>query len=171
VRIAPELVQQIAAHALEDPRIECCGVVAVAPSDDGEVTATRVYRAHNAHASALRFSLVTARPRRRASRMNGSSWVRAEKNTLISPPSSPVSAGPPPRYGMWRMSIPARAFKSSPSRCGSVPLPAEPNVSTPGCAFASRTSSATEVAWTDGCTARISVLSDRPATGANVSDA
>ena len=48
MRIAPELVDQIVAHALEDPRVECCGIVAVAPGD-GEKTATRVYRAHNAH--------------------------------------------------------------------------------------------------------------------------
>jgi proteasome lid subunit RPN8/RPN11 len=57
VRIARELVEQIVEHALEDPRIECCGIVAVAPGDDGEKTATRVYRAHNAHASALRFEI------------------------------------------------------------------------------------------------------------------
>jgi proteasome lid subunit RPN8/RPN11 len=57
VRIARELVEQIVAHALENPRIECCGVVAVQPSDDGEKTATRVYRAENAHASALRFEI------------------------------------------------------------------------------------------------------------------
>jgi proteasome lid subunit RPN8/RPN11 len=57
MRIAPELVEQIVAHSLEDPRIECCGVVAVAQGDDGERTATRVYRAHNAHASALRFEI------------------------------------------------------------------------------------------------------------------
>jgi [CysO sulfur-carrier protein]-S-L-cysteine hydrolase len=57
VRIAPELVEQIVAHALEDPRIECCGIVAVAPADDGEKTATRVYRAHNVHESELRFEI------------------------------------------------------------------------------------------------------------------
>jgi [CysO sulfur-carrier protein]-S-L-cysteine hydrolase len=57
MRIARELVEQIVAHALENPRIECCGVVAVQPSDDGEKTATRVYRAENAHASALRFEI------------------------------------------------------------------------------------------------------------------
>jgi proteasome lid subunit RPN8/RPN11 len=57
MRIAPELVDEIVAHALEDPRIECCGIVAVAPGEGGEKTATRVYRAHNAHASALRFEI------------------------------------------------------------------------------------------------------------------
>jgi [CysO sulfur-carrier protein]-S-L-cysteine hydrolase len=57
VRISPELVEQIIAHALEDPLIECCGIVAVTPGDDGEMTATRVYRAHNTHASALRFEI------------------------------------------------------------------------------------------------------------------
>jgi proteasome lid subunit RPN8/RPN11 len=59
VRISPELLEQIVAHALEDPRIECCGVVAVQPSGDGdgEKAATRVYRAENVHASALRFEI------------------------------------------------------------------------------------------------------------------
>ena len=56
MRIAPEQIEQIVAHALEDPRIECCGVVAV-QSSDGEKTATRVYRADNVHASALRFEI------------------------------------------------------------------------------------------------------------------
>jgi proteasome lid subunit RPN8/RPN11 len=59
VRISPELLEQIVAHALENPRIECCGVVAVQPAGDGdgEKAATRVYRAENVHASALRFEI------------------------------------------------------------------------------------------------------------------
>ena len=68
------------------------------------------------------------------------------------------------------MSICARAFRSSPSICGSVPTPAEAYLSMPGCDFANWTRSATESADTDGCTARTSVVSERPATGANVSE-
>ena len=40
----------------------------------------------------------------------------------------------------------ARAFRSSPSICGSVPTPAEAYLSTPGCDFASLIRSATELA-------------------------
>lgn len=57
MRIAADLLEQIVAHARENPRIECCGVVAVAPADAGERTATHVYRAENIHASALKFEI------------------------------------------------------------------------------------------------------------------
>jgi proteasome lid subunit RPN8/RPN11 len=72
VKIASELLSEIAAHAQENPRIECCGVVAVRaadggsdvpgedggePSSSGAKVATRVYRAENIHASALKFEI------------------------------------------------------------------------------------------------------------------
>jgi [CysO sulfur-carrier protein]-S-L-cysteine hydrolase len=59
MNIASDLLVQIVAHALENPDIECCGVVAVqAPGQDGdEPTATRVYRTQNIHASALKFEI------------------------------------------------------------------------------------------------------------------
>lgn len=58
MRISRELLDELVAHALEDPKIECCGLVAVEPrSDDGLITATRVYRAENIHASALKFEI------------------------------------------------------------------------------------------------------------------
>jgi [CysO sulfur-carrier protein]-S-L-cysteine hydrolase len=61
VKIAAELLDEVVAHALEIPRIECCGVVAVRPLDPdvagGEKVATRVYRAENIHASALKFEI------------------------------------------------------------------------------------------------------------------
>ncbi|MHB8235040.1 MAG: M67 family metallopeptidase [Solirubrobacteraceae bacterium] len=58
MKIAGELLQEIVAHAQENPRIECCGVVAVGdPAPDGERAATRVYRAENIHASALKFEI------------------------------------------------------------------------------------------------------------------
>jgi proteasome lid subunit RPN8/RPN11 len=57
--ISAELVDQIVAHALEDPKNEVCGLVAVKPSDkDGEPTrAVRVHRAINKHASPLKFEI------------------------------------------------------------------------------------------------------------------
>jgi proteasome lid subunit RPN8/RPN11 len=58
VKIAKQLLAEIVAHAQENPRIECCGVVAVLAEGDGALkTATRVYRAENVHASALKFEI------------------------------------------------------------------------------------------------------------------
>lgn len=70
MRIAPELLAEIVAHAQENPRIECCGVVAVeagvgpdgsgptdTAADGASRAATRVYRAGNVHASALKFEI------------------------------------------------------------------------------------------------------------------
>jgi proteasome lid subunit RPN8/RPN11 len=52
VRIAPELLEQIIAHAREEAPNECCGLVAVR---DGE--ATEVRRAANQAASPLKFEV------------------------------------------------------------------------------------------------------------------
>jgi proteasome lid subunit RPN8/RPN11 len=61
MKIAAELLSEIVAHAQEIPKIECCGVVAVEATDGvgdvGVKTATRVYRAENIHASALKFEI------------------------------------------------------------------------------------------------------------------
>jgi [CysO sulfur-carrier protein]-S-L-cysteine hydrolase len=67
VRIARELLAEIVDHARENPRIECCGVVAALPASGGEAkgatghgasrSAVRVYRAENIHASALKFEI------------------------------------------------------------------------------------------------------------------
>ncbi|HEV2973645.1 MAG TPA: M67 family metallopeptidase [Solirubrobacteraceae bacterium] len=57
MRIASELLDEIVAHALEDPAIECCGVVAVEVGEDGTKTAAHVYRTHNVHESALKFQI------------------------------------------------------------------------------------------------------------------
>jgi proteasome lid subunit RPN8/RPN11 len=58
MKIAAELLDEIVAHALEIPKIECCGVVAAqAPQNGGAKVATRVYRAENIHASALKFEI------------------------------------------------------------------------------------------------------------------
>jgi proteasome lid subunit RPN8/RPN11 len=55
MRISSELLSEIVAHAQEDPAIECCGVVAVAPGPPGQ--AVRVHRALNKHNSALKFEI------------------------------------------------------------------------------------------------------------------
>jgi len=58
VKIAKQQLAEIVAHAQENPRIECCGVVAVLAEGDGAArTAARVYRAENVHASALKFEI------------------------------------------------------------------------------------------------------------------
>ncbi len=61
MKIAADLLDEIVAHALEDPKIECCGVVAVRPVDpddaDGEKVATSVFRAENVYASPLKFQI------------------------------------------------------------------------------------------------------------------
>ena len=60
MNIAADLLEQVVEHALADPTIECCGVVAVQPGGDddgGAKTATRVYRTENVHASALKFEI------------------------------------------------------------------------------------------------------------------
>jgi proteasome lid subunit RPN8/RPN11 len=56
--IARSLLDELIAHARADATIECCGLVAVEPSPDGESKrAVRVYRTENIHASALRFEI------------------------------------------------------------------------------------------------------------------
>jgi [CysO sulfur-carrier protein]-S-L-cysteine hydrolase len=64
MKIAPELLAEVVAHAQENPRIECCGVVAAEPSgaaggatEPGGRIATEVFRAVNVHASALKFEI------------------------------------------------------------------------------------------------------------------
>jgi proteasome lid subunit RPN8/RPN11 len=58
MNISAELLNEIVAHALENPDIECCGVVAAVDSPDGGgAMATRVFRAENIHASALKFEI------------------------------------------------------------------------------------------------------------------
>jgi len=52
VRIAPELVEEIVAHAREEAPNECCGMVS---GSDGR--ATRIYRARNAEGSPLRYTI------------------------------------------------------------------------------------------------------------------
>jgi [CysO sulfur-carrier protein]-S-L-cysteine hydrolase len=52
LRIAQQLLDEIVAHAREEAPNECCGMVA---GSDGR--ATRVYRARNAEASPLRYSI------------------------------------------------------------------------------------------------------------------
>ena len=55
MQIAPELLEQVIAHAREEAPNECCGVLAVELGPP--VTAVRAYRAVNTAASPLRFEI------------------------------------------------------------------------------------------------------------------
>jgi [CysO sulfur-carrier protein]-S-L-cysteine hydrolase len=55
MRISTQLLDEIVAHALEDPGNEVCGLVAV--SDDEERSATAVLRARNIHESPMKFEI------------------------------------------------------------------------------------------------------------------
>jgi proteasome lid subunit RPN8/RPN11 len=55
MNISQELIDEIIAHALEDPANEVCGVVSV--SEDGTGQARRVLRATNVHASPMKFEI------------------------------------------------------------------------------------------------------------------
>jgi proteasome lid subunit RPN8/RPN11 len=57
MNISTDLLEEIVRHALENPAIECCGLVAVESGPDAIKTATRVYRTENIHASALKFEI------------------------------------------------------------------------------------------------------------------
>jgi [CysO sulfur-carrier protein]-S-L-cysteine hydrolase len=75
MRIAAELLAEIVAHARENPRIECCGVVAVLPAENGaKRTAARVYRAVNVHASALKFEIGPMELFRLNEEIEGEGW-------------------------------------------------------------------------------------------------
>ena len=63
MRISSELLDELVAHALEDPANEVCGVLATEPTQPGREggedapRALRVFRARNAHASPLKFEI------------------------------------------------------------------------------------------------------------------
>jgi proteasome lid subunit RPN8/RPN11 len=58
MNISKELLEEVVEHALEDPRNEVCGVVAIEPDPSpGAARAVRVYRAINVYASPLRFEI------------------------------------------------------------------------------------------------------------------
>jgi [CysO sulfur-carrier protein]-S-L-cysteine hydrolase len=74
MKIAASLLAEIVAHAQEIPKIECCGVVAVAAPGGGPRTATRVYRAENIHASALKFEIDPMELYRLNEAIEGEGW-------------------------------------------------------------------------------------------------
>ncbi|MCW3017982.1 MAG: family metallopeptidase [Solirubrobacterales bacterium] len=67
MKISPPLLDELIAHALEDPENEVCGVIAVATAEpangagegaeDASARALRVLRAGNRYASPLRFEI------------------------------------------------------------------------------------------------------------------
>lgn len=77
---------------------------------------------------------------------------RTGKDISTCPPMVSLSAGPPPRYGMWTMATPATALKSSADMWNVLPVPAEAYESFPGWLFARATSSLTDFAGTRSLT-------------------
>jgi [CysO sulfur-carrier protein]-S-L-cysteine hydrolase len=66
MKISKRLLDELVAHALEDPKNEVCGVVAVTSEQEGarqvgqvdkSASAVEVYRAVNVHASPLKFEI------------------------------------------------------------------------------------------------------------------
>ena len=55
MNISQQLIEEIVAHALEDPGNEVCGVVSV--TEDDSAQARRVLRAVNVHASPMKFEI------------------------------------------------------------------------------------------------------------------
>jgi len=55
MKISRELLDELVAHALEDPGNEVCGLVSVA--ENGERAATGVLRARNIHRSPMKFEI------------------------------------------------------------------------------------------------------------------
>lgn len=74
MRIAADMLEEIVRHALEDPKIECCGLVAIESAPDGTKTATRVYPAENIHASALKFEIDPMEQYRLTSEIEDLGW-------------------------------------------------------------------------------------------------
>jgi len=80
MRIAADLLGEIVTHALQDATIECCGVVAAEVTDGAAGTdasakiATRVYRAENIHASALKFEIDPIELLRLNNAIDGEGW-------------------------------------------------------------------------------------------------
>jgi proteasome lid subunit RPN8/RPN11 len=74
MNIAADMLDEIVGHALEDPKIECCGLVAVESGPDGTKTATRVYRTENVHASALKFEIDPMEQYRLTSEIEDLGW-------------------------------------------------------------------------------------------------
>jgi proteasome lid subunit RPN8/RPN11 len=57
MKISSELLDQVVSHALEDPKNEVCGVVAVTGEQPDPVRAARILRAHNVYESPLKFQI------------------------------------------------------------------------------------------------------------------
>lgn len=55
--IGRSLLDEVVAHALEDPANEVCGVVAVRGGEQAGRVATAVHRARNVHASPMKFEI------------------------------------------------------------------------------------------------------------------
>src|SRR5712691_5854596 len=83
-----------------------------------------------------RCAVLTARPRRAPDSICGFALVDTPKNTCVTPPIVAAMPELTSRYGTWTMSTPPNLLTSSQARCGTVPIPADAQLSPPGCALA-----------------------------------
>jgi hypothetical protein len=73
----------------------------------------------------MRFLVATPSATTLLARHCGSAAELCAKNICTSPASTAFIAGATPLYGTWTMSMPAVRFRSSPARCGMLPLLAD----------------------------------------------
>jgi proteasome lid subunit RPN8/RPN11 len=90
MNISGELRDEIVKHALENPKIECCGLVAVESGPDGAKTAMRVYRTENIHASDLKFEIDPMEQYRLTSEIEELGWeIGAVYHSHVRSPPKP----------------------------------------------------------------------------------
>src|SRR4029077_9429739 len=85
--------------------------------------------------------------------ISGTAGAMAPNEIGVWPATVEPTAGPPPPNGTCTKSSLSDSLNSSPTSCGGVPVPGEAKLYLPGVALISATSSLTDVAGTDGCTA------------------
>ena len=85
---------------------------------------------------------------------------------VICPEITAMTAAGEPLNGTWTILMPAIVMNISPDKCAVEPLPPEPNVSSPGLAFASAINSRAECIGSDGCTMSILGANATNVTGA-----
>src|SRR5436305_12873051 len=101
-----------------------------------------------------RRAVVTASPRTVPDWICAFAVVDTPTNVCTVPATTPIMAAFTSRYGTCTTFTPATLFKVSQARCGTVPIPADPQLSPPGRDLAKATNSATDWAGTPGCTTR-----------------
>src|SRR5262245_65646086 len=82
--------------------------------------------------SVERSAVLTARPRSVPAWICVLALVETPKNICVVPPTVAMVPEFTSRYGTWTISTPADVLRNAQARCGTVPMPAEAQVSVPG---------------------------------------